>query len=52
VRHAADAGVRQLERSCAAAVANGEETDTGFRGFTRTPRASSYAPPCRVYGVF
>jgi hypothetical protein len=27
------------------------ETYTGFRGFTRTPWASSYAPPYRVYGV-
>jgi hypothetical protein len=27
-------------------------TDTGFRGFTWTPWASSYAPPYRVHGVF
>ena len=28
------------------------ETDTGFRGFTWTPWASSSSPPHRVYGVF
>jgi hypothetical protein len=28
------------------------ERDRGFRGFTRTPWAASYAPVYRVYGVF
>jgi hypothetical protein len=38
-------GVRQV-RNCQG------ETDRGFRGLTRTPWASSYAPPSRIYGVF
>jgi hypothetical protein len=37
---------------CFDIVVRGREKETGVQGARLTPRASSYAPPYRLYGVF